>query len=67
MNCLIERLVRIELTNVRESLRFRVSFMKELSFEENIASRGWHYYGKDVWKNPKTGERENKERRILLR
>ena len=30
--------------------------MMEFSFEENIASRGWHYYRKDVWKNPKTGE-----------
>ena len=28
----------------------------EMSFERNIASRGWHAYGKTVWQNPRRGE-----------
>ena len=29
----------------------------ELSFERNIASRGWHVYLKTVWQNPHRGEK----------
>ena len=29
----------------------------EMSFKRNIASRGWHVYGKAVWKNPRWGEK----------
>ena len=25
----------------------------EIIFQADIASRGWHVYGKSVWKNPK--------------
>ena len=28
----------------------------EISFEMQVASRGWHKYGKTIWKNPKIGE-----------
>ena len=43
--------------------------MMELSFEENIASRGWHYYGKDVWKwkNQKTGETQREKNHVALK
>lgn len=28
----------------------------ETSFKCDLASRGWHVYGKTVWSNPKEGE-----------
>ena len=36
----------------------------EIIFQAEIASRGWHVYGKSVWKNPKktgnlTAEKRN--------
>lgn len=27
-----------------------------VSFTQLVASRGWHYYGKHIWRNPKQGE-----------
>ena len=29
----------------------------EMSFKRNIASRGWHIYGKTVWQNLSSGEK----------
>ena len=29
----------------------------EMSFERNIASQGWHVYGKTVWQNPRRVEK----------
>ena len=29
----------------------------KMSFERNIASKGWHVYGKTVWQNLRRGEK----------
>ena len=29
----------------------------EVNFKTNVASRGWHFYGKTVWSNPVKGEK----------
>ena len=37
----------------------------EISFERNIASRGWHVYGKTVWQNTRRGEKLEAEMQLL--
>ena len=34
----------------------------EVSFEEKVASRGFHVYGKEVWKSPNTGQKLSAEK-----
>ena len=40
----------------------------EVSFEENVALRGFHVYGKEVWKSPNTGQKlsTEKEKDLLV-
>ena len=39
-----------------------VTAVMEVSFEENVASRGFHVYGKEVWKSPKTEQKLSAEK-----
>ena len=36
----------------------------ESIYQTTIASRGWHYYGKNVWKSPKVGEVLSAEKEV---
>ena len=39
-----------------------VTAVMEVSFEENVASRGFHVYGKEVWKSPNTVQKLSGEK-----
>ena len=34
----------------------KLAIKREVSLKRRIASRGWHVYGKTIWKDPKKGE-----------
>ena len=42
----------------------------EATYEHYISSRGWHVYGKTIWRVPKKGERlygeKEKDKRALV-
>ena len=39
-----------------------VKAVMEVSFKENVASRGFHVYGKEVWKSPNTLQKLSAEK-----
>ena len=39
----------------------------EMSFERNIAFRGWHLYGKTVWQNTRRGKKSGAKKKKTKR
>ena len=56
---LVECLFHFEIQNsIKTSNKRCISiFVMEVLMETNVASRGWHVYGKTVWKNPCKGQK----------